>query len=242
MTDQPFVQPPARPMRRRPVWVRQLRPVGGAGLAAAVLIAVAEVADVVRTWAFWHGYGVARDYVAGRPEVTGDDLDAADRLNSATAWGYLICVLVAGVVFLVWLSRARRNAEVLCDAPHRRGRGWVIGGWFCPVVNLWFPYQVVDDVERASRPDNHPDLADLRSMPGSTRVGVWWALWLAGLVINRFAWTVLRGTITLEAIRTAAIAYTLSTMLLVGAAGLMVMIMRRISAWQSPEWPQGAAG
>ena len=24
----------------------------------------------------------------------------------------------------------------------RRGRGWVIGGWFCPVVNLWFPKQI----------------------------------------------------------------------------------------------------
>jgi Domain of unknown function (DUF4328) len=28
----------------------------------------------------------------------------------------------------------------------RRSRGWAIGGWFCPAVNLWFPYQIATDV------------------------------------------------------------------------------------------------
>jgi hypothetical protein len=32
----------------------------------------------------------------------------------------------------------------------------VIGGWFCPVVNFWFPKQIVDDVIAASDPRTPP--------------------------------------------------------------------------------------
>jgi hypothetical protein len=44
----------------------------------------------------------------------------------------------------------RANVELICHARHRRVRGWAIGSSVCPVVNLWFPFMVVDDVYRAS--------------------------------------------------------------------------------------------
>jgi hypothetical protein len=77
----------------------------------------------------------------------------------------LACV----VVTLVWLYRARMNAEGLVR--HRRSKGWVVGGWFCPVVNLWFPLQVVEDVSRADLP------GDRRGAAGIVLYG-WWACWL----------------------------------------------------------------
>ena len=42
-------------------------------------------------------------------------------------------------VFLVWLYRASGNAHA-SGCPQRRSAGWAVGGWFVPVIFLWFPY------------------------------------------------------------------------------------------------------
>jgi hypothetical protein len=77
--------------------------------------------------------------------------------------------LVCGVLTVVWLYRARVNVEGL--GGQRRGRAWVIWGWVCPVVNLWFPLQVVSDVARVDRADEGAAGAAF------LRYG-WWACWL----------------------------------------------------------------
>ena len=95
---------------------------------------------------------------------------------------FWLALLAAGVVFIVWLWRARGNAELFCYGQHRRGRGWVIGGWFCPVVNFWFPKQIVDDVIAASDPRTPPLFRDLRRIPRQGVVLAWWLTWVATMV------------------------------------------------------------
>jgi hypothetical protein len=223
-----------RPGLARALETGRYRQVGGVGLAAAILIGVTEVADVLGTWSDWHRYQVLSDYLAEKP-ITLDDLSAADRISAATAVGYLIIQLAAATMFVVWLWRVRRNAEVLCAAPHRRARGWVIWSWICPVVNLWFPFMILDDVHRASRPGNAPDLGALWTVPRSRLLGAWWALWLAGLIIARFNVTSTRnGVLTLDSFFGVAIVSTISTVLMIGAAVMIIVIMREISRWQTP--------
>ncbi|GAA1959321.1 hypothetical protein GCM10009798_18590 [Nocardioides panacihumi] len=76
-------------------------------------------------------------------------------------------LLLAWILTAMWLVGMRRNAEAIAPgAPHRRSIGWVWGGWVCPVVSLWFPYQVVRDIIRATRP------------AGRLPVGWWWTAFL----------------------------------------------------------------
>lgn len=96
-------------------------------------------------------------------------------------------------------------------------------------MNLWFPYQVVADVYRASRPDNPRSLADLRTVAGSPLLPVWWALWL---VSNIVAIVVAYDTdLTDDTARLLLIINAITTL---GAGALLIMIMREISAWQRP--------
>jgi hypothetical protein len=60
----------------------------------------------------------------------------------------------------------------------------VIGAWFCPVVNLWFPKQIVDDVIAASDPRTSPRLPDLRGIRAKGLVLAWWLTWVPGLVLS----------------------------------------------------------
>lgn len=77
--------------------------------------------------------------------------------------------LACAIVTIVWLYRARMNVEGL--AHQRRAKGWVIGGWFCPVVNLWFPFQIVEDIAKVDKPARraHADYP-IRF--------AWWVCWL----------------------------------------------------------------
>jgi hypothetical protein len=86
--------------------------------------------------------------------------------------------LIAGwITASLWLFRARKNAELLAPgALFVRSPGWAWGGWVCPIVSLWFPFQVVRDTHRAVASSFVPSL-----------VGWWWALFLFMSVGGRIA-------------------------------------------------------
>jgi hypothetical protein len=77
---------------------------------------------------------------------------------------------VFGILFLVWFRRARINAEGR-GWRKRRATGWTIGGWICPVVNLWFPFQIMGDIWRAG-------LAPEARQRTAWLPALWWTAWL----------------------------------------------------------------
>lgn len=208
------------------------RKVGGVGLAATVLVGAVVVLTFVSTWTTWNGYGLVQDYAAGVPGITEADLDGADDTISTVALWFVVVFVAAGIVFIAWLWQARLNAERLRPAQHRRARGWVIGSWICPVVNLWFPFMVVDDVYRASRPGVSHDIRDLRVVPGSPVLGLWWTLWLGGLILDRIAVSTWNNAVSVDSLRTAAVVETVQAVVTAGAAVALILVIRRISAWQ----------
>lgn len=214
--------------------------ISGLGLAAIIMVGVVVVLDIASTWTTWYSYGVVRDYVAGVAGVTDADLTSADDISLVVAWVYVAAFVASGIVFVTWLSRARTNAESLCPAPHRRGRGWVVGSWICPVVNLWFPFMIVDDVYRASRPTNPPDLFDLRSVPGARVLGRWWTLWLISLILDRIASTTWENALTTDGLHTAATVEAIESAATLGAAVTIIMIVRQINTWQDSRATQAA--
>ena len=169
------------------------KPVGGLAVAASVLVGLAALFTVLQ-------FGGVMVGVVQEPVLV--------------AQGFLLTLLAAGVVFIVWLWRVRSNAEAIAGPQSQRlGKGWGIGCWICPIVNLWFPYQYVVDVWRASKPSRDT---------GDGLVLAWWLTFLATGVVAQFRRS---DTDSLVASATCA--------LLVAAAVLAVLVIRRISAWQS---------
>lgn len=193
-------------------------PVRGLRTASEVTITLFVLAHACATCASWFAYAAVQEKGSGAD---------TDYFSSLTDGVSLTLRCAAGVVFLVWLWRARHNAEQLSPAPHRRSRGWVIGSWVCPVVNLWFPYQIVTDVWKASRPDDRA----LIGLSGRRLLRWWWACWLPADTISHITmgdtWR------SHEDAGLAAIVDTFATALLVASALLVVRLMRQISDWQS---------
>jgi hypothetical protein len=88
-------------------------------------------------------------------------------LGSVSNYGFSIAV----VMFLFWFYRARVNAESH-GWPQRRSPGLAIWAWFVPVVNFYFPFQIMVDIWRAGLPEQAR--SNRAILPG-----IWWASLLA---------------------------------------------------------------
>ena len=153
----------------------------------------------------------------------------------------LVCALI--VLFLVWLWRARANADVLRPGGQRRSPAMVVGSWFIPVVNLWFPKQHLDDIWTASAPDRRLGL-----LHGYWVAWLAWISWGLVTVVSAFLWgmsqagaLVARGVDVHSNAELTVVTGASETLFWVGAAGDVVgiaaavlcgLVVRRITGFQ----------
>jgi hypothetical protein len=139
------------------------------------------------------------------------------------AFPQLPLAIAAYVITCLWLYKVRTNHEAMFPGVHQtRSRGWVWGGWVCPVVSLWFPFQIVRDVDR-----------DPRGPKRSALIGWWWATWLVTLFSGQIGTAIVSGTdIDTEAVSALGTVETIDALLVVAAFILWFRIIRRIDAMQ----------
>jgi hypothetical protein len=216
------------------------------GHAASVLIVVVTVMSWLTAWTDWHSYQVLKAYESG-PTKDPAKLNQADLISGLLGIVAAVALLASAVVFIVWLWRVRWNAEMFCRGQHRFTRGWVLGSWICPVVNLWYPKWVVDDIVAASDPRTPPQTLDLRPIPGTPLVWAWWLTWVVGLVLDNVAQrSVLDGAPKVGELLTDAVMSTVSAVSTTAAAVLAILIIQRVNELQTvrawtPWWAQAPA-
>jgi hypothetical protein len=113
-------------------------------------------------------------------ESTSDDVfDEVEVILYGLGAFVLIPIGIASyVVTCLWLGKCRKNADLFApDYKQDRDSVWVWLGWLIPIVSLWFPYQVVRDVRRAS----------IQLRAESATIVWWWVAWLVWLVGSRIA-------------------------------------------------------
>ncbi|MEU4196709.1 DUF4328 domain-containing protein [Kribbella sp. NPDC026611] len=210
------------------------------GVAASILIGLVTVTTWATAWSDWYSYQTLKRY--------GDDPDRlgeADLISGSLGIVAALALLAAAAVFIIWLWRVRWNAEMFCRGEHRFTRGWVLGCWLVPVVNLWYPKQVVDDIVAASDPATDPLTPSLKEIPGTRLVWAWWLSWVVGLVTGNIVQRgVIHGASQLGDLRTNVILSTVSALFTTGAAVLAVILIQRIGELQTqrpwvPWWSAG---
>jgi Domain of unknown function (DUF4328) len=200
------------PGRDRP---EQMKPLRGHAVAAMAGVAVGMLANVLVLVADWRGINALKAFQSG--DITAQEALAQAEFADNLIWPFLLLSVFGALPFLVWLWRARHNAEHLADVTsQRRARGWVIFGWFVPIVWFWFPYQVVSDIRTASRPG--PVVPD-------TVVNAWWAAFTGSWMIERF-------TSSVTDIDVQLAVTVLSTLLYLAAGVLVYLIVNQVTAWQ----------
>jgi hypothetical protein len=91
----------------------------------------------------------------------------------------LLALITTAVLFLRWFYAAYGNLPLLSAGSPRFKRGWAIGAWFVPILNLFRPKQIANDIWRGSDPQLSPEASpdwSGGSLPGL--YALWWGGWI----------------------------------------------------------------
>ena len=149
--------------------------------------------------------------------------------------------LGGGVLFLVWLHQASKNAhsfrQGLAITP-----GWSVAWWFIPVASMWKPYQALAEIWRASDPSvpRGDESWRTRALPGT--FPLWWAMYLlsgfvslAGGVLSALAGLHASGVLPSDLVKdpsTGQLLVAISLFLSAMAAVAVISIMRQLDRRQ----------
>lgn len=217
----------------------RLRSLGGPTAVISVLTAVVVLIQVVWCIQIWRAnHTVIEDHSWGTSASHGG-IERMPFVYSTLGW--FAAVLVAGVMLIFWMWRARANSERLGTGRHRLGRGWVVGAWFTPVLSFVFPAIVMDDIVRASDPATPTGGASLKGVRHSGLVWTWWAVWAlawVSVVVERVAFKSTNDSYrnideAADAWTSWALTYTTMTLLFGIAACLLTAILVRVGGWQA---------
>ncbi|WUD77629.1 DUF4328 domain-containing protein [Streptomyces sp. NBC_00510] len=143
--------------------------------------------------------------------------DATRHTSALLSQVFIYAIELAIVLFLVWLARARHNAQALSPQAQVPTRGWTIGAWFVPLVNLFAPRQFLLDIARAS--------STAWQEPKDRRlVNFWWAAWLGHVLALLVTGNLVPGSLALLLIAETC---------MIAAAVLLDILIERITTLQS---------
>lgn len=217
----------AAPPYVAPVAAEPYRPLRGLATALKWLFLALIVADVVAIAFDLLEYRLySRFEPAGAlPAGEGD----FETIGSGLAGVLQFFLFVAiAVLFIMWTHRAYKNLRVL-GVPELRFRpGWAIGGWFVPIMNLWRPKQIVNDIWRGSDPNAAEQQApSWRERGVPSLYALWWAAWIVDQTVSNGALRALVRADEISELKTAALVYAVADSLDIVAALLALLVVAR---------------
>ena len=102
-----------------------------------------------------------------------------DERQATIAGLYFFAIVAAAITFFMWIYRTSNNLAALGWQDQRFSPGWAVGCWFVPIIGLFRPYQVVNEIWKGSLPGPRPETKQAQvNLPTSPLIGPWWAAWL----------------------------------------------------------------
>ncbi|MGW7565632.1 protein kinase domain-containing protein [Streptomyces tendae] len=167
VTPSPYAPPPARRAK-------------GLATALNVLLILFVVPVLFNFTVLATVYGE----LGGRPGSSSprgiDDFRALQVTGFVAEGLSLLVLLAAATVWACWFHRMRQNAESFAPGRVRYRPGLAAGSWFIPVVNLFLPKQIANDIWTATT--GRPAGA------GRWLMHTWWWLWVAHLATELSAY------------------------------------------------------
>lgn len=97
---------------------------------------------------------------------------------------FLIAFIISGITFIQWFRRAYFNLHLL-NKRLNYNEGWAAGSWFVPFLNLFRPYQIMQELYHETRLILLRNKTNFNSTFSSKYLGWWWALWVFSGIFGR---------------------------------------------------------
>jgi hypothetical protein len=152
------------------------------------------------------------------------DIDALRRFDSITATMGLVellAMIAAAVFFIRWFNGLHRSLDDIRPGVRRHATWWSIGGWFIPIMNLFRPKQILDDMIRCS---------DRDALTQPWWAPTWWGLWLIGSFGGNIAGRAFFNADTLDALHSATIVDAVSSAILAAGGVVAIVLVRELTS------------
>jgi predicted Zn finger-like uncharacterized protein len=222
----PADYPPTLPKRGRAVVAMAL-------LGANALVSLMEIGINALQFARYSGM-VAAD-LPGE-----EDFSVFDLVEGCSGFIYFAVTVATVITFCMWIHRAHKNLSLLGAEGLQYSAGWAVGYFFIPIVNLFRPYQVTQEIWKASDPAVPPeDPFAWKNAPGSGLIGAWWALWIITNIVGNVVFRMtLSPNPTPDMLKAGAVISAVDEMLSIAAALLAILVIKRIQERQDPKYEQ----
>ena len=95
----------------------------------------------------------------------------------------MIAYIGSAILFIMWFRRAYFNLHQ--RVPHlSKSEGWAAGSWFVPIINLYYPYQIMKELYQDTYALLIKNGVENVKNPGLKYVNWWWALWLMSILMS----------------------------------------------------------
>lgn len=191
----------------------------------------------------WFVWWVTVSVRVSRGPPSDDDALAMSAVVNLVSVASFVLLLVSGVLFFVWISRAFRCAKALRVPPMRYSATSAIAGFFVPFLNFVRPYQALRDLDAAMEPRALPEppprpapideahgyreaataqrpTYDVRKPP----LLAWWVAWLGQMAFGVAA------SAASDSWSAAAKTYTMYCLAEAVAAALAIAVVRQMDA------------
>jgi hypothetical protein len=153
---------------------------------------------------------------------TDDELSSNDLRVGLLAIVQMLLYIAGAVVWIRWFHRAYQNTAAVPGGVRRHGTGWAIGGWFVPILALFRPKEIANDLwasgAREDEPTGPPPL-----------LLVWWLGYLISQTLSQIAFRVLLEEDSADGLITADKLYMASEAIDVVIAVLACRVAVRIT-------------
>ncbi|MCB9878875.1 MAG: DUF4328 domain-containing protein [Planctomycetes bacterium] len=212
--------PPARRQEPRPMMHGPYASLRALGWGTAAAMAVWVLVAMYGVFAAIEQHGMAERIAAGELANT--------PLLGFGGVVFTVLFLATGVLFVYWLWNARVNVPHLIHARMHLAPSWTIGAWFVPPLNLWRPFEVLDEIDRLSAEAAADGDARVPAQRGL--LVPWWLCTVAIVAVGvRYEFMAQDST---EAIAEAALWHVTLASLVVVAALLATAVVLRITFLQ----------
>lgn len=195
-----------------PQWARPY-----ASAAGREIFVLGAFAFLLVTYALMVGADVLALALKGGGPLSSDQKTLVDLAQGMSGLLYFAALVLTIVAFCLWVHRVYRNLPALGAVGLKYSPRWAVGGWFVPILNIWRPYQVMREIWRNTAPAGQ----------GWDLLKIWWGLWLISNYVDNF---VFRNSFTGGSPSEGLDALT--QVLDAIAAGLAILVVRRLSVWQ----------
>jgi hypothetical protein len=204
--------------------VREALPLQTRARVVMGVLGILTVANLIAFAADFEFLSVA-DRLVGGERVPYSELKAADDHLTSSGLAQTVLNVLSIVAFILWYSRAYRNAIAMGIRAPRYGTRWAVWSWFVPLVNLVVPKKVTNDIYRGSDPQMAYGDPDFASRPVSPLLHWWWAAWLLTGVLNRAASGSLNTALTPQEFSNSAKLYIAADLFNAVAAALAIAVV-----------------